>query len=190
MRPENYIGSPETSSLSVPPDPQPQSHPQLFRRTPLVTFPDLFLVPSLMVPIGHPLLTYVPSKPQKCVSTRGHRLWISQYSWSRHLIGYLVFRKSISATSQTVREGSCIDTPCNDLLVFIGHHLMKRNMPKNLWWYFRWFWPLRLTHANSAEPCSFCWTLPPLLIHGWCLLTNWTAGILTTTSRITPRIYF
>ena len=44
-----------------------------------------------------------------------------------------------------------------------------------------------LTHADPAEPCGFCWIEPLLPIHVCCLLLDWTAGILTTKSRIAPK---
>ena len=34
---------------------------------------------------------------------------------------------------------------------------------------------------------DFCWMGPLLLVHVWCLLLNWTAGILTMKSGIAPK---
>jgi len=61
-----------------------------------------------------------------------------------------------------------------------------------------WFWPLLWIHVNLAEPCSFagycwflfcvcCWTGLLLLISVRHFLLDWTAGILTRKSGITPK---
>lgn len=44
-----------------------------------------------------------------------------------------------------------------------------------------------MTHVNLVEACSFCWILPLLLICIWCLLLEYTGGILITNSGIDPK---
>lgn len=110
------------------------------------------------------------------------------FAENRHLRGRNMVRKNISRTPQIVRECSYISMPCNSsllhwsLLVFI----LEKNAPKNSR-YTGWLWPLPVTHKDSAEPCCFCWIVPQLLIHIWCLLLNWTAGILTMKGEIAPK---
>jgi hypothetical protein len=69
------------------------------------------------------------------------------------------------------------------LLVFAGLHFVERNVPKIFSWYSSCFWPLQLTSADLEEPCRFCWIVPTLLVHVWCLLLNWTADIQTVKSQ-------
>ena len=79
---------------------------------------------------------------------------------------------------------------CNTLLCFAGLHFIERNAPKNLSWYSSSFWWYPLTRADTAELRDFCWIVPLLLIHAWCLPLNWTVGILTTKSGVSPKNYY
>lgn len=124
------------------------------------------------------------------------------FCWSGCLRRWVMFGKSESRTPRTVKGCSCFATPglrpyhperarsrlfcytCNLLLVFVHREKCAKERLMVFW----------LTLAGSAdsdrlaEPCSFCCIELLLLIHVWCLLLVWTAGILTRTG-ITPRNY-
>ena len=126
------------------------------------------------------------------------------FSGSYLVRGHMMFGKNINRIPQEVRGCFCIAMPCKCsfftglhwsyffwcLLIFVGLHFIERNAPKNFLWYSSWFWPLLLSYVDSVEPCCFCWIKPAILICVWCLLLNWTVGILTMKSKITPKNYF
>lgn len=71
---------------------------------------------------------------------------------------------------------------CYTSLVFSGFYwssLYGEKHTKNFSWYSSCFWLLLLTHADLVEPYCFCWIRLPLVIRNWCLLLDWTTGILT-----------
>ena len=109
---------------------------------------------------------------------------------NRHFRRHVMFRKNINGTPKIVRGHSCTGILCHVSLVFTGLHLLERNCTKALPVV---FW---LILATSTDLCwfsgalLFLWIELLLLIHVWCLLLNWTAGILTTKSRTALRNYF
>lgn len=106
------------------------------------------------------------------------------FCWSGCLRRCVMFGKSESRTPQTVKGCSCFATPAT----FCWSSLHREKYAKER---LMVFWLTLAGSADSdrlAEPCSFCCIELLLLIHVWCLLLVWTAGILTRTG-ITPRNY-
>jgi len=82
--------------------------------------------------------------------------------------------------------------PCWSSLAFVGLHFIEKNATRTSCGILAtsddW--------CDSAGPCSFFWIVPLVLIHVWCLvfgvwclLLNWTAGILTMKSQIAQKDY-
>jgi hypothetical protein len=77
---------------------------------------------------------------------------------------------------------------------FAGLHwspLRREKLTKELLAVFQPMLAISADPADSEEPCDFCWIeLLLLLIHVWCLLLDWAAGILTIKVGVAPKNYF